>query len=91
MLIFYRFIPFLAGLLCAAALGLAIVAPDWFLPAMGALLLALAFLYARLIDLPKHDFGFWNSDFRFIIMPNLPLICQPRTVDPPIDPPINNV
>ncbi|HBL39780.1 TPA: hypothetical protein DDZ10_03870 [Candidatus Uhrbacteria bacterium] len=67
MLIFYRFIPFLAGLLCAAALGLAIVAPDWFLPAMGALLLALAFLYARLIDLPKHDFGFWN----FLLTPLL--------------------
>ncbi len=67
MLIFYRLIPFLAGLLCASAIGLAIVASNGFLPAMGTLLVALAFLYARLIDLPKHDFGFWN----FLLTPLL--------------------
>lgn len=60
MLIFYRSIPALAGLLTAAAFGSATLDPDWFLPATGILLAALAFLYARLIDLPKRDFGFWN-------------------------------
>lgn len=60
MLIFYRSIPALAGLLTAAAFWAVIGNPKWFLSAMGILLAALAFLYARLVDLPKRDFGFWN-------------------------------
>ena len=68
MLVFYRSISWILGFACAGAFFLVARDASLFAPLFGLLFLLLIFLYTQLIDLPKHDFGFWHFLFTPLLL-----------------------
>jgi len=72
MLIFLRSIPWMIGVACAGGFFLVTRDVSLFVPVVLTLFVLLGFFYARLIDLPRNDFGFWN----FFLVPMVLLLAS---------------